>query len=147
MSTAKAVPHIGNGDRVVLFDGVCRLCNGWSTFIIQHDTKRALKLAPLQSPEGYDILSHFGMPTEHFNTMVYVENNRLYEKSTAFLKIIRHLPAPWSWVGILHVIPRRFRDWAYDQIALNRYALFGKYDRCLLPKPDHRSRFLGNERA
>jgi predicted DCC family thiol-disulfide oxidoreductase YuxK len=136
------VPYITEKDQLILFDGVCKLCHGWSRFIIKHDRNHVFKLATVQSEKGQAILEHFDMPTSHFDTMLYIENNQAYEKSTAFLKVVKKLPYPLKLLQVCYLIPRFIRDWFYDRIALNRYRLFGKYNECLLPTADHNSRFL-----
>lgn len=135
-------PHLQAGDRVVLFDGVCKLCNGWSRFLIRHDRAAKLKLCSVQSPQGQAILAWFGMPLDHFDTLVYVEGDRALQRSDAILAILRQLPAPWRWATLARVIPRRLRDWAYDPIARNRYRLFGRHEYCQVPRPEDRERFL-----
>ncbi|VXC34155.1 conserved hypothetical protein [Pseudomonas sp. 8AS] len=143
MSTALSLPpHIQPAERVVLFDGVCTLCNGWAKFLIRHDRERRFRLCSVQSAEGQAILRWFGLPTEHFDTMAYVEGAELFVRSTALLRILAQLPAPWGLLAGLRLIPRPLRDWGYDRIALNRYRLFGRYDSCLLPSADHARRFL-----
>ena len=145
MSTDKLPPNIGVSDKVILFDGVCKLCNAWSNFIIKHDRHRVFKLCSVQSKEGKQILLHFGLPSETYETMLYVEGNQSFQKSEAFFQIITQLGYPWKIVCIFKVIPKPLRDWMYDRIALNRYSLFGKYDYCTLPSPDHEARFLDAE--
>ncbi|MDG9671443.1 thiol-disulfide oxidoreductase DCC family protein [Hahella sp. CR1] len=135
-------PYMQSDDRVVLFDGVCKLCNAWSKFLIKYDKRRQFKMASVQSPEGQAILAWFDMPLDRFDTMLYVEGDRAFEKSEAFLRIIAQFPAPWRYLKVFRILPRALRDWGYDLIAQNRYRLFGKYDHCLLPRPDHNSRFL-----
>lgn len=146
MSTDKLPPNIGVSDKVILFDGVCKLCNAWSNFIIKHDRHRVFKLCSVQSKEGKQILLHFGLPSETYETMLYVEGNQSFQKSEAFFQIMNQLGYPWKIVCIFKVIPKPLRDWMYDRIALNRYSLFGKYDYCTLPSPDHEARFLDAER-
>ena len=135
-------PHISDKDRVILFDGVCKLCNAWSRFIIKYDLQHVFKLASVQSDEGQAILRHFGLPTDYYETMLYIEGAKAYEKSTAFLKVVRLLPFPIKLISICSLVPKFIRDWVYDRIALNRYKLFGKYKQCILPTADHESRFL-----
>ena len=142
MASTDYPPNISANDRVILFDGVCKLCNFWSQFIIKYDVQHRFKLCSVQSPEGKKILAHFGMPTDYFETMLYVEGNQCFEKSDAFLKVMVQLKLPFRLFTIFELIPKSIRDWFYDRIALNRYALFGKYDRCILPEPDHQQRFL-----
>jgi predicted DCC family thiol-disulfide oxidoreductase YuxK len=135
-------PHIQADDRVVLFDGVCRLCNGWAKFLIRHDCERRFRLCSVQSAEGQAILAWFGLPTDTFETMAYVEGETLFVRSDAVLRIVAQLPGAWSLLAALRFLPRVLRDWCYDRIALNRYRLFGRYDTCLLPDADHQQRFL-----
>ncbi|MCY1550640.1 hypothetical protein D9M68_869080 [compost metagenome] len=127
---------------MVLFDGVCKLCNGWAKFLIRHDRERRFRLASVQSPQGQAILEWFGMPIDRFDSMAYVEGRELFVRSDAVLRIVAQLPWPWRAFAVLRAFPRLLRDWCYDRIALNRYRLFGRYDSCLLPDPDHARRFL-----
>ncbi|MGH8434237.1 MAG: thiol-disulfide oxidoreductase DCC family protein [Pseudomonas sp.] len=136
-------PFIQPGERVVVFDGVCKLCNAWVKFLIRHDREQRFRLASVQSAEGQAILDWFDLPTDYFDTMAYVEGTELFVRSTAVLRIVDQLPWPWRAFAILRVCPRALRDWCYDRIALNRYRLFGRYDSCLIPTPDHERRFLG----
>jgi predicted DCC family thiol-disulfide oxidoreductase YuxK len=135
-------PHIKPNDQVIMFDGVCKLCNGWSRFIIRFDTRKKFKLCAVQSDEGQAILTWFGYPTDFYETMLLIQGNCALEKSDSFLAIVGQLPFPWSLTRVFKVFPRFFRDWFYDRIALNRYKLFGKYDVCMLATPDHAARFI-----
>lgn len=127
---------------MVLFDGVCKLCNGWARFLIRHDRHRRVRLAAVQSPEGQALLAWAGLPLDQFDTMAVIRDRHYWVRSDAVVEIIAQLPRAWRPLGLLRVCPRTLRDWAYDRIALNRYRLFGKYDTCLLPSPDHERRFL-----
>lgn len=142
MSDNNLPPQLSPGERVVLFDGVCKLCNGWAKFLIRHDQQQLFRLASVQSAEGQAILQYFGLPLDHFDTMVYVEDGQLLVRSSAVLRILALLPAPWRWLAWLRLCPAPLRDWCYDRIALNRYRLFGRYDSCLIPSADHAKRFL-----
>ena len=142
MSASDLPPGIGPEDRVVLFDGVCNLCNGLVRFLIARDPEARLRLASLQSEAGQALLAWFGLPLDHFDTMAFVEAGRPYLKSAAFLRAARYLPWPWPWLSWGIVVPRPLRDWLYDRIALNRYRLFGRQETCMLPTPEIRSRFL-----
>lgn len=135
-------PYITGGDKVILFDGVCKLCSAWAKFLIKYDKQRVFKLATVQSPEGQAILKFYGLSTETFETMAFVDGEALYVQSSAFLKVMKLLPFPWPLFSVFNLMPRRLRDWLYDRIALNRYFLFGKHDTCLMPAPDHEARFL-----
>jgi len=139
-------PYLNEGDKVVLFDGVCKLCSAWATFLIKHDKKKVFKLAMVQSEEGRAILSFYGISTETFETMVLVDEQRIYTQSSAFLQVMKLLPFPWPMFSIFTLLPKIIRDWLYDRVALNRYFLFGKYDTCMMPSPDHDSRFIHGQR-
>ncbi|MCV4290202.1 thiol-disulfide oxidoreductase DCC family protein [Pseudomonas capsici] len=135
-------PYLQPDECVVLFDGVCKLCNGWAKFLIRYDTSRRIRLAAVQSAEGQALLKWAGLPVDQFDTMAVIVNDRLLLRSDAFLYVMRRMPAPWFWLIALRIVPRPLRDWGYDRIALNRYRLFGRYDSCLLPTADHEQRFL-----
>jgi predicted DCC family thiol-disulfide oxidoreductase YuxK len=135
-------PSVNPNDQIIMFDGVCKLCNGWSRFIIRFDTHKKFKLCAVQSDEGQAILKWFGYPTDEFETMLLVQGNRVLEKSDSFLAIAGQLPFPWKASCVFKLFPRRLRDWCYDRIALNRYKIFGKYDLCILATADHEGRFL-----
>ncbi|NBB09692.1 thiol-disulfide oxidoreductase DCC family protein [Pseudomonas sp. SLFW] len=137
-----AAPHLAPGETVVLFDGVCKLCNGWAKFLIRHDRHKRVRLATVQSREGQDLLAWAGLAVDAFDTMAVIRDQHYWVRSEAFFVVVSLLPAPWPALGLLRVFPRALRDWAYDRIALNRYRLFGKYDVCLMPTPDHQQRFL-----
>ncbi|KAF1054453.1 MAG: hypothetical protein GAK43_00886 [Stenotrophomonas maltophilia] len=131
--------------RIVLFDGVCRLCNGWSQFLLRHDRAERYRLCSVQSAPGQALLAWFGLPTDHFDTLVYIEDGKAYVRSEAILRILAGLPAPWNWARLLRGVPRIIRDPAYDLIARNRYRLFGRLDQCALPSAQTRARFIEQE--
>lgn len=135
-------PGVGPEDRVVLFDGVCNLCNGLVRFLIQRDRGARLRLASLQSEAGQAILVWCGLPVDDFDTMAFVEAGQAYLKSTAFLRVVRYLSQPWPWLSGGLLVPRPLRDWLYDRVAGNRYRWFGRQESCMLPTPEIRSRFL-----
>jgi predicted DCC family thiol-disulfide oxidoreductase YuxK len=135
-------PGVGPEDRIVLFDGVCNLCNGWVRFLIKRDRGARLRLASVQSDAGQAILAWCGLPVDNFDTMVFVEAGRAYTKSTAFLRVVRYFPRPWPWLSWGLLVPRLLRDWLYDRVALNRYHWFGRQESCMVPTPEIRSRFL-----
>lgn len=145
MTIEKYPPNVDINDCVILFDGICKLCNAWSKFIIKYDNRQRFKLCSVQSPEGQSILAHFNMPTDYFDTMLYVEGNQYFDKSDAFLNIINKLGFPWRILYVFKIIPTGIRNWLYDRIALNRYSLFGKYDSCMMPNKENENRFLKNK--
>lgn len=142
MTEPSLPPGLSAGERVVLFDGVCKLCNGWAKFLIRHDPARQFRLASVQSAQGQALLAWYGLPTDRFDTMALIDEAGLHVRSTALLRILSRLPQPWRGLRLLRLVPRPLRDWCYDRIALNRYRLFGRHAVCLLPTADHAGRFL-----
>lgn len=135
-------PYMKADDRVILFDGVCKLCSAWANFVIHHDHGHCFKLASVQSRAGEAILKYFNYPVDVYETMLVVDGHRVYEKSDAFFFVMRTLGYPWRLVLLFKFIPHATRDWLYDRVALNRYKLFGRYHQCRLPSPDHERRYL-----
>lgn len=146
MEAIKAqVPYVDHEDKVILFDGVCKLCHAWSRFIMKYDTQHKFKLASVQSNAGKAILAHFNYPTDSFATMLVVHDNTCLQKSEAFMYVMKTLGFPWKLFGCLKIFPPVIRNWGYDRIALNRYKIFGKYESCFLPSPDDQKRFIQGE--
>lgn len=127
---------------IILFDGECKLCSAWVPFVIKRDPDAVFKFCSVQSPKGQELLSAYGLGTDHFETMVLIKGDRAYFRSEAFFEIIKQLKKPWPWLRVLRVFPLRFRDWCYDRIALNRYKLFGKHNYCMIPSKEIQDRFL-----
>ena len=132
---------------VVLFDGVCNLCSGSVQFLIEHDPEARLRFAPLQSDPARELLEAVGLHDYDFDTIVLVEGEEYYTRSTAALRIARYLERPWSLLWALRYVPRVLRDAGYDLVASSRYAVFGKKDRCMVPTPDVQDRFLAVDPA
>lgn len=126
---------------VILFDGVCNLCSGAVAFLIKRDTKDVFKFASLQSVAAQQLLQQHG-DFKKFDSIILLENGKLFQKSTAALKVVNHLSWYWQWMQIFWILPRAVRDAAYDLIARNRYKWFGKKDECMIPSPELKSRFL-----
>jgi predicted DCC family thiol-disulfide oxidoreductase YuxK len=127
--------------KVVLFDGVCNVCNASVNFIIDRDPQGVFQFASLQSPVGAALAQEHGIPNE-VSTMVLIENGVAYTRSTAALRMARHLRGPVRWVWLLLVVPRPLRDVLYRYFAANRYRWFGQSESCRIPTPDIRRRFL-----
>jgi predicted DCC family thiol-disulfide oxidoreductase YuxK len=127
---------------VVLFDGVCNLCSWSVNFIIDRDPGARFRFAPLQSAEGRRLLARFGLPAEPITSMVLVEQDRCFTRSTAALRIARNLGGAWPLAYVFMLVPRPVRDVIYDWVARHRYRWFGRSDACRVPTPELRSRFL-----
>ncbi len=132
---------MGDQTSIMLFDGVCNFCDAAVQFIIQRDPQKKIFFTPLQSERAQKILAGTSY-THDLTTMIYIENGTLYTKSSAFLKITRHLSGMWPLLYGFLIFPRFVRDFFYDLIAKNRYKLFGKKDQCAIPTADVRDRFL-----
>ena len=127
---------------VILFDGVCNLCNRSVQFIINRDPSGIFRFAPLQSETGKNLLSKFDLPNDKFDSIILVANNEYYLRSTAALKILQRLGALWKIVFVFMLVPRPVRDYIYDIVARNRYKWYGKRAECMIPSSDIESRFL-----
>lgn len=135
-------PVLNNEKRVVLFDNVCNLCSSSVQFILKHNKDESIKFASVQSALGRAVLKFYDMPSDTYETMLYIEHGRLYTKSAAAIALAKRLSFPWSLLQVLAVVPRAIRDWFYDRIARNRYRLFGKREQCYLPDDKTLRRFL-----
>ena len=127
---------------VILFDGLCNFCNAGVNFIIKQDKKKAFRFAALQSEAGQKLLEEHHLPKEGFNSFVLINNGKVYQKSSAGLRLYQVLPWYWKWTQSFWLVPKFIRDAVYDLIAKKRYKWFGKKDACMLPTPEVRSRFL-----
>ena len=127
---------------VVLFDGVCNLCTGLVQFIIPRDPGQRFRFAPLQSPVGTQLLEQCGLPTDQLETFVLVEGGECYTKSSAALRIARHLGGPYAWLYPLRWIPRPLRDAVYEFVADHRYGWFGRREECMMPTAETDAWFL-----
>jgi predicted DCC family thiol-disulfide oxidoreductase YuxK len=134
-----------NDHAVILFDGVCNLCNGTVNFIIDHDPQGYFRFAPLQSDVAREKLAGTAAADADLDTIVLVENGTAYVRSTAALRIARRLTGPWSLLSLFLVVPRPLRDVVYNWVAANRYDWFGRRDQCRLPTPELKERFLEYE--
>jgi predicted DCC family thiol-disulfide oxidoreductase YuxK len=132
-----------SGKIVVLFDGVCNLCNGAVQFIIKRDKTSKFLFASLQSDFGQSQLQKFGLDPTKLHSIITIENGKFYERSDAALKIASGLAQPWRMLGVFRILPRFFRDWVYDLIARHRYKMFGKRESCMIPTPELKEKFVG----
>ena len=127
---------------VVLFDGICNLCNGFVQFVIRRDPRRHFRFASLGSETALKLMSQVGAPPAADETIVLIEDGRVYTRSAAVLRIASRLRFPWPLLYGFIVVPRGLRDWVYAVIAANRRRWFGERDRCAVPGPETRDRFL-----
>ena len=127
---------------ILLFDGVCNVCSAAVRFVVDHERDPAIKFASLQSETGKRLLEQHGLGHD-LDTVVFVDGDRAYVRSTAAVRVLRGMRGFWRFVGVvLAVIPRPLRDLGYDVFAHYRYRWFGKKDACMVPTPELRARFL-----
>ena len=127
---------------IILFDGVCNLCNGSVIFILKREKRPTFHFASLQSEPGKELLTWCGFPQAFLDAVVYIEKGDVHVGSTAALKIGQRLKFPWSVISSIGLlVPRRIRDWVYQQIGIHRYRWFGKRDVCMVPTAALRPRF------
>ena len=127
---------------IILFDGVCNLCNNSIQFIIKRDKKQHFLFASLQSDAAQDILLQFQLKNSDFDSIIFIENGKIYQKSTAILKISTYLGGLWKLNYGFIIIPKFIRDTIYSFIAKNRYKWFGKKNVCMIPTKELKIRFL-----
>ncbi|HZG26528.1 MAG TPA: thiol-disulfide oxidoreductase DCC family protein [Chitinophagaceae bacterium] len=130
------------GERIILFDGVCNLCNNIVVFVIKRDPGGKFRFASLQSPAGQNLLRQYGLSRHDFNSFVYIRDKKAYLKSTAALQVLHDLGGIWKASAAFRLLPLKLRDFFYDLIAKSRYRVFGKQDSCMIPTPALKKRFL-----
>jgi predicted DCC family thiol-disulfide oxidoreductase YuxK len=135
-----AVPAFDDSRPLFVFDGVCVLCSGGARWIMRHDKKALVNLAPAQGALGRALYAHYGV--EMNESYLLVADGRAYTASRGYLELCRIMGGWWHVLRTTAVIPERVRDWSYARIARNRYRWFGKTDYCMLLSPEERSRLL-----
>lgn len=129
--------------KIILFDGVCNLCNGFVQFVIKHDTNDIFRFASLQSEIGQQLISKRNIDTSKIDSVILIApGTAYYVKSDAVLQIGRHIRGYRTISKILNLIPRGLRNIVYDFTASNRYKWYGKKDQCMIPTPELKGKFL-----
>jgi predicted DCC family thiol-disulfide oxidoreductase YuxK len=137
-----AVPAFPDDKVLVVFDGVCVLCSGFARFILKRDKSFAFRLATAQSPLGQALFGHYGLDPATFETNLVLADGRAYGKLDSVAITGERLGGSWHALSLLRLLPRPIADWLYDRVARNRYALFGRAERCMIPPPEWRERFI-----
>jgi predicted DCC family thiol-disulfide oxidoreductase YuxK len=137
-----AVPAFGDDKALVVFDGVCVLCSGFARFILTRDRGFAFRLTTAQSPLGQALFRHYGLDTEDIETNLVLADGLPYVKLDTVAVVGARLGGAWRALVLLRGLPRPLADWLYDRVARNRYALFGRTERCMIPSPEWRDRFI-----
>ena len=129
--------------KIILFDGVCNLCNRSVIFILEREKRPIFKFASIQSETGKELLEWCGLPKDFNQAVILIDGGKVYLGSTAALKIGQYLKFPWSFLSSAgFIVPKFIRDCVYAQIAKHRYQWFGKKDVCMAPKQNLKARFL-----
>ncbi|MCF1191772.1 thiol-disulfide oxidoreductase DCC family protein [Mangrovimonas sp. AS39] len=128
---------------LILFDGVCNLCDSSIQFIIKHDKHNTFLFTPLQSELSQSIIEQFGIDTQKIDSIIlFRKNEGVFYKSTAALKIASKLKFPINILASFIILPKFIRDTVYDFIARNRYTWFGKKESCMIPTPELKAKFI-----
>jgi predicted DCC family thiol-disulfide oxidoreductase YuxK len=140
-------PSAGEGDHLVLYDGVCGLCSRLLQFVLTHDHRAVFTFASLQSATGRAMVGRSGGNPDELTSFCVVANYRtgrarMFSRSSAALFVARELGWPWKAAVLMHALPVAILDFVYDVVAQNRYRVFGRYEQCLPPRPEFRDRFI-----
>ena len=127
---------------VLLFDGVCNLCNGFVQFVLRFEAKPEIFFSPLQSQFAIELQKKMHLNPEKMDSLVFVKNDEVYLKSNAVLQILKHLRGPMRILSVVSIVPEWLRDKIYDKIAKSRYRLFGQRETCMIPTKEQGARFL-----
>jgi predicted DCC family thiol-disulfide oxidoreductase YuxK len=129
-------------ENIILFDGICNLCNTSVLFVIERDKKNKFLFASLQSSFGQEVLTKHQLNATDFDSMILLQNDIIYQRSDAALRIVKELSGGWQLLFGFIVVPRFIRNGVYDFIAKNRYKWFGKQEACMLPTPELKAKFI-----
>lgn len=127
---------------IILFDGVCNLCNRSVQYVVKHDPEAIFKFAWLQSDTGKKLMADYQLTSNDMNSFVLIQDGKVYTRSTAALKVAKQLKGFIRVLYIFMIVPAFIRDAVYKLIANNRYHWFGKHDQCMAPTPELKKRFL-----
>lgn len=132
----------GTGSAVIMFDGVCALCNRWVRFLLRFDRKGRYRFAAMQGQQGSAMLRAHGLDPQDPMSFLLLDAQGTWTDTDAILRVLAGLGGGWRLSGVLKVLPRGLRDAAYRALARNRYRWFGRHDACHLPAPEQAARFL-----
>jgi predicted DCC family thiol-disulfide oxidoreductase YuxK len=134
------LPH---DKKIILFDGVCNLCDSAVQYIIKHDNKDIFRFVALQSDSGKEICNYIGVDQTKIDSIIlYNPNIAYYYKSSAIIEIAKELGGIYSLISIFKILPEKIRNYIYYYIAKNRYKWYGKKESCMIPTPELKAKFL-----
>lgn len=127
---------------ILFYDGACKFCDASVNRIIKIDREARIHFAALQSDIARQHLRDRPELIKDMQSLVFLDKGKIYDRTDAILQIANYLPFKWKWIKIMHLFPKRIRDYAYQLIARNRYKWFGVKNKCLIPTPDIKNRFI-----
>lgn len=137
------IENLPKDKKIILFDGICNLCESSIQFIIKRDKKDTFRYVAIQSEIGQKIIKHIGIDTSKTDSIIlYLPEKAYYYKAEAVLLITKDLSGVYSILGCLSFIPNNFKNLIYDYIAKNRYKWYGKKESCMIPTPELKAKFL-----
>jgi predicted DCC family thiol-disulfide oxidoreductase YuxK len=142
MNGVDAIPGSNANHPVILFDGLCNLCNAWVRFVVRHDPAGIFRFAAQQSIAGQALIKARLNYYQPLSSVILVRDNVVYTESTAVLEIFKRLDVPRSWIALLKITPKSLRDAAYRFVVRHRYQWFGQLTACQDPPADIRARFI-----
>ena len=145
MKDFNAIKEMSHSHPIILFDGVCNLCNSWVHFLIRRDDDKIFRFLTLQSKTGQEIKKKLKLNFDSINTVILLKNGKYYVKSEVVFELIEYLSPVYKVFYTFRVLPISFRDWVYDRIASVRYKIFGKKEKCEMPDPNVVSFFLKDD--
>jgi len=131
-----SVPQFPDDAPLIVFDGVCVLCNGFARFVAKRDVAKRFRFAEAQSALGGALYRHYGLDDIDYETNLLIQDGQAYGRMEAFVHIVKQLGGAWPAARLILALPRPLRNWLYDRIAKNRYRLFGRYDACPVERDD-----------
>jgi predicted DCC family thiol-disulfide oxidoreductase YuxK len=131
-----------DGRDLIVFDGECVLCSGFFRFITRVDRTQRFHFAHAQSPFGQALYTALGLPNDDFETNLIIVDGVIHTHLDSFAAAMRAIGWPWRALGVIRLLPRPLKTFLYARIARNRYALFGRYDTCMMPDPSLSARFI-----
>jgi len=128
--------------KIIVFDGVCNLCNNSVNYVIKRDNKDRFRFAAFQEEAGQRLILKYNIDISKTDSIVLIDSDKVYVRSTAVLRIAKYLGGGYPLFYVFMIIPKFVRNWVYDYVARNRYKWYGKKDSCMIPTPELRSKFL-----
>ncbi|WP_299113312.1 DUF393 domain-containing protein [uncultured Winogradskyella sp.] len=138
------IENVPKNKQLILFDGICNLCNSSVLYVIKRDTKNKFMFAPLQSNIGQSIINEFSIDTVKIDSIILYKpkERRIFHKSSAILRIAKSLSFPTKLMAVFFIVPNFIRNWVYNYVAKNRYKWYGKKEACMIPTPELKAKFL-----